>query len=334
MRCPWSRSATTTDAVGGGTARGAPGARGAPRDRRRRPVGDRDRSVRLGLGHADLPLPSPPGRRAAGRSCGPPVASCRPCRSWPPAATDLERAGGAPSRPRRARRPWRDPRDDEPDPLPHLLAGVDAAQAGAGGRATAIDGEIWAARHRRLRHRRGARRDLLSDGTAVRRQLPGPGDDLRRLQPGASVTSRHPTSTHTAAMSRRSRTAATASRPRSPDGRRDHRADRRRAAPRAVRVSRAPGHAAIDGRGPRRIALRGVWPSVARTCPALLASARPLHHAGGRRRDGAQGRRGGTAPVGRMLERLGLTQERPGGRLERRRASSPPAWPRACRAPW
>ncbi len=317
MRCRWRRSGATTLRSGrptrsDGASPWRPHHAVADAD----PWDDRDRPLRLGFRDADLPVPAPARRRAAAAAAADrpahrvaaPARRCRPSKSSNGSSRSAEPTS-------RHAGPWRDAGDHEPDPLPHRLARADA-RPGARRRASHRHRrrDLGGA-HRGLRHRRGTRRDLRGDrhGRPARRLR-----RRRRSSPATararSATSRPPTSTRSAATSRPCRTGATASRrPSRPDvagiiertalgtARASCSHDERRSAA-ALRSGRR------DRRRRRRASACVRATLAGRRTELPLRYWRQQAHLTTPAADAAMARKaveGGTAPVGRMLERLG-----------------------------
>ena len=218
--------------------------------------------------------------------------SSLPLLDLPPVA-DLERELAE-----RARRPGRPaPTAGETrttmNPIRYHISWLETmlAQEAAGGRATAIDGEIWAAPLGDCAIVGAPGEIFGAIGTAVRARR-RPRDDLRRTTArAASAMSRRPTS-----IPWRLRAGDLASwygqpAPFSPEVAGIIERDGGGAAPRAVRVSDADLAAAIARGDADRLALRAPWPAAGRPAATLLAPAGPPHDAGRRCGDGAQGRR-------------------------------------------
>ena len=181
---------------------------------------------------------------------------------------------------------------------------------------------------RRLRGRRGARaRSSGRSAPAVRRRVAGPVTIFAGLQPGQPrATSRRPTSTRTAATNRRSRIAGTGSRrrsrPRSPASSSARPSSCFGSSSRDRPGGRLAGPARPRG-GDRRVGDRerlAVRDRLAnRRADLPLRYWRQQAHFTTPAADAAMARKaveGGTAPVPRMLERLGLTGADLAERLE------------------
>ena len=219
MPCPWRRSATTTGPRSRPTSSANASALEAAHA-----IADADpwaveyRPFRLGLGDADLAVPAPGRRRSARRSS---LRTSRRIVSLPlldlPTVADLERELAERTADLVARGEAGETRVTM-NPIRYHISWLETtlAQEAAGGRATAVDGEIWAARIGDCAIVGAPGEIFGAIGTAVRAPVAGPGHDLRRLQPGEPRLRGHArTNTRTAATSRLSRIGATGNPPRS-----------------------------------------------------------------------------------------------------------------------